>query len=74
MTDHHLQRLPTHLWDPFAQVHRLATGRELQIEEAVRYFGDPRRLAVVVEQSGILDDLENRQTLEILLSERRNGF
>lgn len=63
---------PRRLWSLFARVHELATGRELEIDEAVNYFGDPRRLSSVVEQSGILNDPEKRQALEVLLAER--GF
>jgi hypothetical protein len=60
------------MWRLFSDVHELATGRELQIEEAVNYFGYPTRLASVVEHSGILDDPARRHTFELLLSERRS--
>lgn len=61
------------LWHLFAQVHELATGRELQIDEGVNYFGDPRRLAWVVAQSGLLNDPEKRRALEMLLPDNPNG-
>jgi len=56
-----------------ANVHRLATGRELQLNEALNYFADPRRLASLVEGSGILPVPSTRRKLEALLSEWRDG-
>ena len=73
MPGHQAEHQPSRLWDLFAKVHKLATDRELQIEEAVKYFGDPTRLASVVEHGGILDDPAKRHELEMLLSELRNG-
>lgn len=74
MPAHGSERRPCRLWQLFAEVHELATGRDLQIEDAMNYFGDPRRLASVVEQSGILDDPAKRRQLETLIGERRNGI
>ena len=74
MSAHRTDGPAPRLWRLFAEVHELATGRELQIEEAMKYFSDPARLASVVEQSGILDDPAKCQTFEMLLSERRNGL
>ncbi len=65
---------PGRLWRLFSQVHELATGHELQMEEALSYFADPKRLAAVVERSGVLDDPEKRVALQQLLSERSNGL
>lgn len=74
MSAHHLEPRPCRLWNLFAQVHKLATGNELSIEDAANYFGDPKHLALLVEQSGILDDAPKRETLEMILSEHRNGI
>jgi hypothetical protein len=74
MRTHQAERLASDLWHLVAEVHKLAMGRELQIDEAMKYFGDPALLASVVEQSGILDDPAKRQTFEMLLTERRNGL
>lgn len=49
-------------------VHRLATGRPLSIEEALEYFRSPKRLATVVEQSGLLHDPRRRLQLERLIA------
>lgn len=62
------------LQELFREVHRLATGRELSVTEAMNYFGDPKRLASVVERSGILSDPARRRRLETMLSESRNGI
>lgn len=56
-----------------AKVYRLATGRELQLDDALDYFTDPKRLASVVARSGILADLSKRRKLEALLAEPRHG-
>lgn len=74
MSGHPTERPPSRLWRLLTDVHELATGRELQIEEAVRHFGDPTRLASVVEHSRILDDPAKRHSFELLLAERRNGL
>jgi hypothetical protein len=54
------------------EVYRLATGRPLSIDEALVYFRDPRRLAVVVEQSGLLHDPLRRLRLQRLLATEGN--
>jgi hypothetical protein len=74
MAGHDVETRSWRLWNLFARVHELATGRDLQMEDAVNYFGDPKRLASVVERSGILDNPAKRRKLEMLLSERRDGF
>jgi hypothetical protein len=74
MGTHQTERLASDLWHLVAEVHKLATGRELQIDEAMKYFGDPTHLASVVEQSGILDDPAKRQTFQMLLSEGCDGL
>lgn len=74
MSGDRAERPALRLWRLFAEVHKLATGLELQIEEAVSYFSDPARLASIVDQSGVLDDPVKRQAFEMLLSERRNGL
>ena len=50
------------------EVHRLATGRPLSIEEALEYFRSPKRLATVVERSGLLHDPQRRLRLEQLIA------
>jgi hypothetical protein len=70
------QRVQTqahHLSGLLADVHRLATGRELQLQDALKYFRDPARLTSVVERSGVLSVPSKRRRLEALLSERRDG-
>jgi hypothetical protein len=57
-----------------ANVHRLATGGELQLDDALDYFGDPRRFASVAAQSGVLADLSKCRKLEALLMESRHGI
>ncbi len=54
------------------EVHRLATGRPLSIAEALEYFSDPQRLAVVVERSGLLHDPQRRLRLQRLLATEGN--
>jgi|HubBroStandDraft_5_1064220.scaffolds.fasta_scaffold1235362_2 hypothetical protein len=56
-----------------SDVHRLATGRELQLNDALDYFGDPKRLASIVERSGVLAVPSKRRKFESLLSESRHG-
>lgn len=50
------------------KVYRLATGRQLSIDEALEYFRNPKRLAVVVERSGLLHDPQRRLRLEQLIA------
>ena len=50
-----------------ANVHRLATGRELKLTDALKYFRDPARLTLIVERSGVLADPSKRRRLEALL-------
>jgi hypothetical protein len=52
-----------------ASLHRLATGKELQPDEARIYFQDPHEVASVIEASGILKDPQRRREIERLLSE-----
>jgi len=73
MTRHLIQTPASRLSGFLADVHQLATGRELQLNDALDYFGDPRRLASVVARSGILADLSRRRKLEALLSESHHG-
>ncbi len=73
MTRHRIQTPTPHLSGLLADVHRLATGRELPLSDALDYFGDPKRLVLVAARSGILADLSKRRKLEALLSEPRHG-
>ena len=68
------QKPPTRLTGLIANVHRLATGRELELTDALPYFGDPKRLASVVAQSGVPADPAKRRKLDMLLSESRHGL
>jgi hypothetical protein len=52
-----------------ASLHHLATGKELQPDEARIYFQDPHRLALTVESGGILKDQQKRKEIERLLAE-----
>jgi hypothetical protein len=70
---HRIQTPTPRLSGLLADVHRLATGRELQLKEALDYFGDPARLTSVVERSGVLAAPSKRRKLEALLSESRHG-
>jgi hypothetical protein len=45
MTRHRIQMPAPRLSGLLSDVHRLATGRELQLNDALDYFGDPKRLA-----------------------------
>jgi hypothetical protein len=73
MAAHRMQTPASRLSAFVSDVHRLATGRELQLNEALDYFGDPRRLASVVGRSGILADSSKRRKLKALVSESRHG-
>ena len=74
MATHHPECRPCWLWNLFAEIHQLAIGRNIQAEEAATYFGDPKRLASVVGESGILAHPVKRRRLESLVSERFNGL
>jgi hypothetical protein len=52
-----------------ASLHRLATGKELQPDEARIYFRDPHQLASLIEASGILRDPQKRSEIGGLLAE-----
>ena len=73
MATHHPE-CPCRLWNLFAEIHEPATGRDIQVEEAMTYFGDAKRLASVVEENGILANPVKRRRLESLVSERGNGL
>ena len=73
MKRHLIQTPAPHLSGLLADVHRLATGRELELTDALKYFRDPARLAQVVERSGILANASKRRRLEALLSEPQHG-
>lgn len=73
MKRHRVQTPTPHLSGLLADVHRLATGRELKLTDALRYFRDPTRLTLIVERSGVLANASKRRKLEALLSERRDG-
>ncbi len=47
-----------------AEVHRIATCRELTTEDATAYFHDPHRLAGVVLASGVMENDQRRARLE----------
>jgi hypothetical protein len=71
---HRVQTPAPHLSGLLADVHRLATGRELELNDALKYFRDPARLTLVVERSGVLVNPSKRRRLEALLSEPRHGI
>jgi hypothetical protein len=73
MTRHCIQTPTYRLSGLAADVHRLATGREHQLNDALDYFRDPRRLASIVERSGVLADSSKRQKFESLISKSRHG-
>jgi hypothetical protein len=73
VTRHRTQTPAPRLSRLVADVHRLATGRELQLKDALKYFRDPARLALVVERSGVLAVPSKRRRLKALLSESRHG-
>jgi hypothetical protein len=73
MAPHQIQTPAYLLSGLLADVHRLATGRELQLKDALKYFRDPARLRLVVERSGVLADPSKRRKLKALLSESRHG-
>jgi hypothetical protein len=70
---HRVKTPAPHLSGLLADVHRLATGRELELNDALKYFRDPARLTLVVERSGVLANPAKRRRLEALLSESRHG-
>jgi hypothetical protein len=61
-----------------AQAHRIATGHDVSLEQAGRYFHDPRELARTIRESGALRNQRKRTELTKLLSvsarEDRDGF
>ena len=71
MAVHHPERRPCWVWNLFAEVHRLSSGRNIQVEETTTH---PKRLASVVEENGILANPVKRRRLESLVSERLNGL
>jgi hypothetical protein len=73
MARHRTQTPVPRLSGLLADVHRLATGRELQLSDALDYFGDPKRLASIVEGGGVLAVPSKRRKLEALLSEPCDG-
>lgn len=73
MKGHRVQTPTPHRSGLLADVHRLATGRELELTDALKYFRDPARLTMVVERSGILANSSKRRRLEALLSEPPHG-
>lgn len=60
------------------QVHRIATGHDVPLRQAGRYFRDPKELARLVRQSGAMRSNRKRTALAELLSaferEARNGI
>jgi len=64
MIRHGIQTPAARLSGFLADVHQLATGRELQLNDALEYFSDPRRLASIVERErcpdGFLETAEAR--------------
>jgi hypothetical protein len=73
MATHRIQRPATCLSGLITYVHWLATGRELQLNDALDYFRDPARLTSVVERGGILADSSKHRRLKALLTESRHG-
>lgn len=73
MKRHRIHTSAPQLSGLLADIHRLATGHELEMKDALKYFRDPARLTLVVERSGILDNSSKRRRLEALLSEPPHG-
>ena len=61
-----------------AQVHRIATGHDVPLRQAGRYFHDPKELARIIRRTGALRSTRKRMALAELLSacerEARNGI
>ena len=60
------------------RAHRIATGSEISLEQAGRYFHDPAEFGRVIRASGALCDPQKSRKLRRLLSaagkENRNGI
>ena len=50
-----------------SQAHRIATGQELSIRQAGRYFHDPKELVRIIRQTGTLRSKRKRAALAELL-------
>jgi len=61
-----------------AKAHRIATGSEISLEQAARYFHDPAQFAATIRASGVLGDPRRSGQLRALLAatakEKRNGI
>ena len=61
-----------------ARAHRIATGSEISLEQAGRYFHDPAEFARTIRASGALVDPGRFRQLRALLAaagkEKRHGF
>jgi hypothetical protein len=61
-----------------AQAHRIATGHDVSLKQAGRYFQDPAELVRIIRQSGALRSQRKRTELAALLSacsqESSNGL
>jgi hypothetical protein len=73
MTGHRAYSPAPRLSGLLVDVHRMATGCELQLNDALDYVCDPKRLASIVERSDVLADSSKRQKFESLISESRHG-
>jgi hypothetical protein len=51
-----------------AQAHRIATGHDVSLRQAGRYFRDPAELVRTIRQSGALRSQRKRNELTALLS------
>jgi len=51
-----------------AEAHRIATGHDVSLRQAGRYFRDPAELIRVIRQSGALRSQRKRTELAALLS------
>ncbi len=73
MPSHPAPEFVPRLWQLLAGVHRIATGRELTLEEARVYFREPKQLAQAVAVTGALNDPQKRMELERILEENLHG-
>jgi hypothetical protein len=61
-----------------AEAHLIATGSEISLDQAARYFHDPAQFAATIRASGALGDPRRSGQLRSLLAaagkEKRNGI
>ena len=74
MTTHGYDGTTLQIWKVMRALHRIATGEELRIEQAGKYFSNPRALVEVVRSSGALRDPWRAAAIERLLNDDRAGL